>query len=34
MESYLALVVIVKESNYDRSYLVEQNLEVFKKSLV
>jgi hypothetical protein len=34
METYLALVVIVKESNYDRPYLVTQNLDVFKKSLV
>jgi len=33
METYLALVFIVKESNYDRPYLIEQNLEVFKKSL-
>ena len=34
METYLALVIIVKESNYDRPYLVSQNLDVFKKSLV
>jgi hypothetical protein len=26
MENYLALVFIVKESNYDRPYLIEQNL--------
>ena len=34
MESYLAMVVIVKQSNYDRPYLIDQNLDVFKKSLV
>lgn len=33
METYLALVFIVKESNFDRPYLIDQNLDVFKKSL-
>lgn len=33
MEKYLALVFIIKESNFDRPYLVEENVEVFRRGL-
>lgn len=33
MEKYLALVFIVKEANFDRPYLIEENVEVFRRGL-
>ena len=33
MEKYLALVFLIKENNYDRPYLVEENVNVFRKGL-
>ena len=33
MEKYLALVFIIKEANFDRPYLVEENVEVFRRGL-
>jgi hypothetical protein len=33
MEKYLALVFIIKESNYDRPYLIDENVTVFRKGL-
>ena len=30
----LALVYIIKESNYDRPYLIEHNIEIFKKGFL
>jgi len=33
MEKYLALVFIIKEGNYDRPYLIEENVTVFRKGL-
>lgn len=33
MEKYLALVFIVKEGNFDRPYLIEENVEVFRRGL-
>lgn len=30
----LALVYIIKESNYDRPYLIDQNIEAFKKGFL
>lgn len=33
MEKYLALVFIIKEPNFDRPYLVEENVEVFRRGL-
>ena len=33
MEKYLALVFIIKESNYDRPYLINENVTVFRKGL-
>jgi hypothetical protein len=33
MEKYLALVFIIKEVNFDRPYLIEGNVEVFRRGL-
>lgn len=33
MEKYLALVFIIKESNYNQPYIVDENVKVFKKGL-
>lgn len=33
MEKYLALVFIIKESNFDRPYLIDENVTVFRKGL-
>ena len=33
MEKYLALVFIIKEVNYDRPYLVDENVTIFRKGL-
>ena len=33
MEKFLALVFVIKESNYDRPYLVEENVMTFRKGL-
>jgi hypothetical protein len=33
MEKFLGLVFIVKESNYDRPYLIDENVKAFKKGL-
>jgi len=33
MEKYLALVFVIKEGNYDRPYLIDENVTVFRKGL-
>ncbi len=33
MEKYLALVFVIKEVNFDRPYIIEENVQVFRRGL-
>lgn len=33
MEKYLALVFVIKEANFDRPYIIEENVQVFRRGL-
>ena len=31
VQKYIALICIIKESNYDRVFLIDYNIDIFKK---